>query len=53
VVRGFSIKPLSRAQSDEHYVLGYNAIQSVGSQPIFLRNIPPSSPELKNSKKPA
>jgi hypothetical protein len=39
---------------DEYYLLGYNAVQSVESQPTFRRNLLPPSSGSKNkpSKKP-
>jgi hypothetical protein len=40
---------------EDYYILGYNAVQSVGSQPTFRKNISPPSPgsKYKPSKKPA
>jgi hypothetical protein len=45
---------LTRINYEEFYLLGYNAVYFVGSQPTFRRNMSPPSTGSKNkpSKKP-
>jgi hypothetical protein len=42
-----------RIMFDESYLLGYNVVQSVESQPTFVRNMSPPRSKNKPSNKPA